>query len=204
MRTAYFTWLASGTNTQYTIRSKKTMHATICDMITDLVQNAIEADATEIKLTVEETENRLEVRLEDNGKGMDAATLEKAKDPFFTDGQKHVHRKVGLGLPFLFQTAEATGGQANIESEKGVGTVVAFELDKKNVDLPVFGNFAQTAVALMAYGFGGNLKIERRVNQKRYAGDKNELIEVLGGLDDPDGLVLLRAFFEANEEDICE
>jgi len=182
---------------------RKTMHATICDMITDLVQNAIEADATEITLKVEETPDQLNVRIEDNGKGMDAATLEKAKDPFYTDAQKHVHRKVGLGLPFLFQTSEATGGRAGIDSKPGIGTTVVFELDKKNVDLPVFGNFAKTAVALMAYGFGGNLRIERNVNGEKYEVDKNELAEALGGLDDPEGLILLREFFETNEKEIC-
>jgi len=180
------------------------MHATICDMITDLVQNAIEADAAEITLKVEETLDQLNVRIEDNGKGMSAAVLEMAKDPFYTDGQKHVHRKVGLGLPFLFQTSEATGGRAGIDSKEGIGTVVAFELDKKNVDLPMFGNFAKTAVALMAYGFGGNLKIERSVNGKSYEVDKNELTEALGRMDDPEGLMLLREFFETNEREICE
>jgi len=180
------------------------MHATICDIITDLVQNAIEADATEIALKIEETPNQLSVQIEDNGKGMDAATLERAKDPFYTDGQKHVHRKVGLGLPFLFQTSEATGGQANIQSEQGIGTTVTFQLDKKNVDLPMFGNFAQTAVTLMAYGFEGNLKIKRSVNGEKYEANKKELAEALGGLDDPEGLMLLREFFESNEKEICE
>ena len=104
------------------------MHATLCDMITDLVHNAMEADASEIRLNVEETDSNLNVVIADNGRGMDMATLEKAKDPFYTDGRKHRHRKVGLGLPFLFQTCELTGGSAGIESKPGKGTTVTFHV----------------------------------------------------------------------------
>ena len=178
------------------------MHATICDMITDLVQNSIEARATEITLKVEENSSNLNVVITDNGKGMDAETLEKAKDPFYSDGQKHKHRKVGLGLPFLFQTAEMTGGTAAIESEKGVGTKVSFSLDPANVDLPEFGNFTTTAVTLMTYGFEGNLTIDRSVNGKEYEVSKAELIDVLGDLNDMESLVLLKQFIEGNEEEL--
>lgn len=178
------------------------MHATLCDLITDLVHNSIEAGATETTLKVEETETNLNVAIVDNGKGMNAKTLEKAKDPFYSDGQKHRHRKVGLGLPFLFQTAEMTGGTAAIESEEGIGTTVRFSFDRLNVDLPVFGNFATAATTLMSYGFEGNLRIERSVSGNGYAVDKTELTDALGELDDLDSLTLLKQFFETNEEEI--
>ena len=178
------------------------MHATICDMITDLVQNAIEANATQISLTVEETAEALRIIITDNGKGMSAEIQKKATDPFYTDGQKHRHRKVGLGLPFLFQTAEATGGVATIKSKEGEGTTVSFKTDPTHVDLPEFGNFISTAVHLMSYGFEGNLHIKRSANNKNYAMDKNELTEALGDLSDTDNLMLLRQFIEANEEEL--
>ena len=178
------------------------MHATICDMITDLVQNSIEARATEINLNIEETKTNLSVVIADNGKGMSAATLEKAKDPFYSDGRKHKHRKVGLGLPFLFQTAETTGGTAGIESSEGVGTTVTFTVDPANVDLPQFGNFTTAAVTLMAYGFEGNLNIARSVNDHSYSVSKKELTDALGDLSDTENLVLLKEFIASHEEDI--
>lgn len=180
------------------------MHATICDLITDLVQNSIEANAKEITLSVEETETNLKVVIADNGKGMSAETLEKAKDPFYTDGRKHRHRKVGLGLPFLFQTAEMTGGTAQIDSEEGVGTTLSFNLDRKNVDLPVFGNFATAAATLMTYGFDGNLTIKRTVEGKSYEVSKQELQDALGDLNDLESLTLLKQFIEENEKDILD
>ena len=178
------------------------MHATICDLITDLVQNSIEAGATAIELKVEETEGRLRVVTADNGRGMDAETLAKARDPFWSDGRKHPHRKVGLGLPFLFQTAEMTGGAAEIESEEGVGTTVAFELDRRHVDLPPFGSFATAATMLLGYGFDGELTIERSVDGRGYSVDRSELREALGELDDAEGLALVRDFLESNEAEI--
>jgi hypothetical protein len=178
------------------------MHATICDLITDLVQNSIEANAKEITLKVEETKTNLNVVIADNGRGMNAEVLEKAKDPFYSDGRKHQHRKVGLGLPFLFQTSEMTGGNATIESEEGTGTTVTFNLDLANVDLPMFGNFTTAAVTLMTYGFEGNLTIERSVNGNGYSISKAELIDALGDLNDTESLVLLKNYMASQEEDI--
>ena len=178
------------------------MHATLCDLITDLVQNSIEAQATDIHLNIKETDTNLSFVIADNGKGMNAETLEKAKDPFYSDGRKHSHRKVGLGLPFLFQTAEWTGGTAEIESEEGTGTTVTFSADPAHVDLPQFGNFTTAAVTLMAYGFEGNLNIERHVNGRGYSISRNELIDALGDLSDTDSLVLLKEFIASREEDI--
>ncbi len=178
------------------------MHASLCDLITDLVQNSFEADATEITLNIEETEKNLNVIIADNGKGMSAETLEKAKDPFYSDGLKHQHRKVGLGLPFLFQTAETTGGTARIESEENVGTTISLNLDPSNVDLPMFGNFATAAVTLMTYGFNGNLAIKHSVNGKSYEVSKNELAEALGDLNDLESLTLLKQFIASQEEEL--
>ncbi len=178
------------------------MHATICDLITDLVQNSIEAQATEISLNVEETKTNLNIAIVDNGKGMSASTLKKAKDPFWSDGIKHKHRKVGLGLPFLFQTAEMTGGNVAIESEEGNGTTATITFDPAHVDLPVFGNFTTAAVTLMTYGFDGNLEIRHCLDEKEYSIEKQELIEILGDLNDLESLILLKEYISSNEEEL--
>ena len=48
----------------------------------------------------------------DDGRGMDAATLAQIQDPFFTTKCK----KTGLGIPFIFQAAEQAGGRVTIDS----------------------------------------------------------------------------------------
>ncbi|MBN2685445.1 MAG: ATP-binding protein [Pontiellaceae bacterium] len=180
------------------------MHATLCDMITDLVHNSIEAGAKKITLEVEEADSNLNVVIADNGKGMNAETLKKAQDPFYTDGLKHKHRKVGLGLAFLYQTVEMTDGTAAISSQEGEGTTVTFNLNPAHIDLPEFGNFVQTAVGLISYDFDGDLTIKHTVNKKSYTTNKAELTEVLGDLNEMESLILLRQFIEENEKDILD
>ena len=100
------------------------MHATLCDFISDIVQNSIEAGSTVIRLAIDEDEDTIRFSVTDDGKGMDAVVLKKACDPFYTDGEKHSRRRVGLGIPFLIQAADAVGGSFTIESEPGRGTIV--------------------------------------------------------------------------------
>jgi PAS domain S-box-containing protein len=56
----------------------------------------------------------------DSGGGMDAATLAKATDPFFTN--KEVGKGTGLGLPMVHGLAQESGGALVLKSRKGKGT----------------------------------------------------------------------------------
>ena len=56
----------------------------------------------------------------DSGGGMDAATLAKATDPFFTT--KEVGKGTGLGLPMVHGLAQELGGALVLKSRKGKGT----------------------------------------------------------------------------------
>ena len=79
--------------------------------ITDITANSIRANASEIGLSVEEQDTRIVIRITDNGSGMDAETARRVTNPFYTT---RTTRKVGLGLPFLIQNAEQTGGSARL------------------------------------------------------------------------------------------
>ena len=61
------------------------MHATLSDVIADTAQNSIEAGAKKIEVSLIEDGKTISVRIKDNGKGMDAATRERAFDPFYTE-----------------------------------------------------------------------------------------------------------------------
>lgn len=62
----------------------------------------------------------------DEGEGMDAATLERAREPFFTT--KGVGKGTGLGLSMVHGFAEQCGGLLTIASEPGKGTTVSLWL----------------------------------------------------------------------------
>jgi hypothetical protein len=173
------------------------MHATLCDMIVDLTQNAMEAGATHIGLSVEQTDGEIRVEIRDNGCGMSPEVLERSKDPFFTDGVKHMHRKVGLGLPFLYQTADLTGGEVELESAPGVGTTVRFTLPEDALDLPEFGDLPGAVQLLMAGNYAGELDFSRRVGNEAYALSRSQLEELFeGDLESVENLLAVRELFE--------
>ena len=64
---------------------------------------------------------RLQVR--DQGHGMDAATLARATEPFFTT--KGVGKGTGLGLSMVHGLAEQLGGRLQLESGEGQGTMAS-------------------------------------------------------------------------------
>jgi CheY-like chemotaxis protein len=68
----------------------------------------------------------------DTGRGMGAATLAHACDPFFTT--KPVGVGTGLGLPMAKGFAEQSGGALSIESRQAEGTTVTLWLPEVNFD----------------------------------------------------------------------
>jgi PAS domain S-box-containing protein len=62
----------------------------------------------------------------DEGQGMDEATLERAREPFFTT--KGIGKGTGLGLSMVHGFVEQCGGALTIESTVGVGTTVSLWL----------------------------------------------------------------------------
>lgn len=93
-----------------------------------LLQNAWDAGASgqEVRLSVRRAQARVVFEVEDGGIGMDAVTLERVGEPFFTT--KPPGRGMGLGL-FLARTfAERWHGQLTLRSSAGQGTCAALEL----------------------------------------------------------------------------
>ena len=88
--------------------------------ILDIAYNSIRANASLIKILIHDSNNLniINIRIIDNGKGMEQATIKKVVDPFYTT---RTTRKVGLGIPMFKENIEATGGKFSIESTINVG-----------------------------------------------------------------------------------
>ena len=116
--------------------------------ILDIVENSITAGAKkiEIKIIEEKKKDSLTIEITDDGKGMDEKTLKKVMDPFFTTRNT---RKVGLGLPFLAQSAEESGGSIKIESEPDKKTTVKATFGYSHIDRKPFGDVGETLKVLI-------------------------------------------------------
>jgi hypothetical protein len=181
------------------------MHYTLCDMIADLAQNAVEAGSSVIDVSVDERVGALSFRIRDNGKGMNPALLERVKDPFYTDGIKHPSRKVGLGIPFLIQTASETGGSWELTSAEGKGTTVGGTFDTTNIDTPPVGDIPATFAQILTQSgsYEMNISRTRKGSEKDaldYRVSKTELTDALGELETAASLSLLRQYLAGLEE----
>jgi len=176
------------------------MHYEIVDFVIDIVQNSCEAGASLVDIIIDEDRNGIGFVVADDGRGMDAAQAVRALDPFVTDGVKHPGRKVGLGLPFLKQALEQTGGRLNLESEKGRGTRLSFRFDTRNLDCPPLGDLAGMMVTILCMPGPDEMRIQRKRAGDSYLLRKSELVEALGNLEEVSSLVLLKEYVRSQEE----
>lgn len=177
------------------------MHYSVCDFLLDIVQNSIEAGSANIVLKILEENRLLEVYVEDNGKGMDEEELKKIRDPFYSDGQKHSKRKVGLGIPFLLHAVELAGGSCNISSKKGKGTIVSFSFPMDSIDSPPLGDLPGLFLSSMCFDGNYELSIYRRNKEADidYALHRSELLEIVGSFNKADALLDLKDFLVSQE-----
>jgi signal transduction histidine kinase len=99
---------------------------------TNLIHNGIKFTPAggEVSVTGASKDDRLSIRIADNGIGMEPDLLATVVRPFHRlrsalDGQ---HQGAGLGLPFAKAIIELHGGSLELASEVGAGTTVTIEL----------------------------------------------------------------------------
>jgi signal transduction histidine kinase len=97
----------------------------IAQALGNLVDNALRhtAPGGTVRLETRAGRSAIEVRVADNGSGMDAATTSRAFDRF-RRGPGVPGSGFGLGLPIVKEIIASHGGSVRIESEPGVGTTV--------------------------------------------------------------------------------
>lgn len=140
------------------------------------------------------------MQLSDNGKGMTEEEKNRALDPFFTDGIKHPHRKVGLGLAFLSQMVAQVEGDFSLESEKCKGTCITFSVPLDHVDTPPVGDISSAIRQCLCYDSDYELVVER-VCQSGYSYtlSRREIADVLGDFSLAENALLLDSFIREQE-----
>jgi len=182
------------------------MHYYVSDYLTDLIQNSIEAAASVIIIELNNICDEMEILISDNGKGMDENTLKLAKEPFYTEVDKHSNRRVGLGLPFIIQAIESIGGYFDIKSNTEIGTSIAMKYQIDNIDAPPMGSIVEMLLGVLSMDGSQEIIFTRTQGSKSYQIKRSELIEIVGSLDKVSSLDLLKRYLEGLEEDIalCE
>ena len=196
------------------------MHFFLSDLIIDIVQNSAEAGGNQLEIVIdddvhidEEGRRFFYFSVKDNGIGMNEDEIKEAGNPFFTNGKKHPHRRVSLGLPFLIQTVNASGGKWGIKSpfasialgetvnefekglERGLEIWAAFNMDEP--DTPPIGDIPGTIRTAFLFEELDEV-IVRRKGSRNYEVRKSELSYInmdkyLRSLEKDDGRILKRS-----------
>lgn len=147
--------------------------------ILDIAENSVKAGASLITVAVcyRPAADRLTVTISDDGCGMDAETVRKVTDPFYTT---RTTRQVGMGLPLWKMAAEMTGGTMTVESAPGVGTTVTAVFGLSHIDRLPLGDLPQTMATLIGGSPEKDFRLEFEYDGVRFAADTREYRAVLG------------------------
>ncbi len=120
--------------------------------ILDITENSVKAGATLTEIIIDETDEKLTVKIKDDGCGMDEETVKRVINPFYTT---RTTRKVGLGIPFYKLVAEQTGGSLKIDSRcqkefpENHGTTLTAVFYKNHIDFTPLGDIVATVTTLI-------------------------------------------------------
>jgi len=169
----------------------------------DIVENSTRAGASLVTIQViEEPElDRLTLSVEDDGCGMSPELLAAVQDPFTTT---RTTRKVGLGIPFLKEGAEMTGGSLELWSKEGEGTKISATYGYSHIDRPPLGDLAETVVTLVQCHDQTDFCYTHRYRDQSFTLDTRELRVIMEGLplSEPAVLGWIREFVKENQETI--
>jgi len=160
----------------------------------DLFQNALAADPSEIRVSVEcDSDDRLTIAVADDGRGMDGDTLAAVERGFYSS---KCNKCVGLGLPLLREVAEHCDGSFRIESIPARGTVVTASFRRNHIDLPPFEDLAETFLSMLVASDGPRVRVRYACEGIAVEVDTAELREMLGdiALGHPDVVGFLRRY----------
>lgn len=151
--------------------------------ILDIAENSVKAGATLITVSLTQAGNVLTIEITDDGCGMDAETVRRVTDPFYTT---RTTRKVGLGLPLLKLEAEQTGGTLTVTSRTaaqcpdGHGTTVRATFHTDHIDCMPLGDVTATLLTLIQGHPQEELAFSHRTDLGTVTLDTRQLREVLG------------------------
>ena len=140
----------------------------------------------------------MEIVIEDDGCGMDAALLSKVTEPFVTT---RTTRQTGMGIPLFKMAADLTGGTFDISSTPGLGTTLKGVFTRSHIDMPPMGNMTETLVTLVQGAPDVDFLYTYETDTQTYKFDTKDVREVLEDvpLNAPDVLSWIREHIGNND-----
>ncbi len=137
--------------------------------ILDIATNSLAAGARTVAVAVVESRRHdwLIVRVKDDGRGMDEATLQRVLRRPHTTKQSR-KKPIGLGLALLRQTSEMCGGTFHVRSAPGQGTCVTASMRLSHIDSPPLGKLADTMFALSAHDPAVDVRLHYRTDTETF------------------------------------
>jgi hypothetical protein len=147
----------------------------------DVAENGLSAGAGLIRVSITESKDRnlLEIRIEDDGRGMPADWVDRVSDPFFTT---RTTRRVGLGLSLFREAAERCGGEFQIHSKEGRGTRICASFQLDHIDRAPLGDMVKTMRALIVGNPSVDFVYAHEINGKAFQLDTREIKTQLEGV----------------------
>jgi signal transduction histidine kinase len=147
--------------------------------ILDLVENSLRAGASIIAVSVEQDEqaDRLVIRVEDDGPGLEQP-MERVLDPFFSTKPG---KKTGLGLALFRFQLEQAGGRLTLARSPLGGLEVRGEARLAHVDRSPLGDLATTLSTVVACSPQVELRLRLSAGNRHWTVSSAELGKALAG-----------------------
>jgi two-component system NtrC family sensor kinase len=85
----------------------------------------------QVIVTTKKVNDKIEIRIKDNGNGIPKKTVDKVFQPFFTT--KPTGQGTGLGLSLTYDIVKAHGGEIKVETKEGEGSEFVIQLSAEPV-----------------------------------------------------------------------
>jgi signal transduction histidine kinase len=79
-----------------------------------------------VEVLTKKIDDKIEIKVKDNGNGIPKKVLDKIFQPFFTT--KPTGQGTGLGLSLSYDIVKAHGGELNVETKEGEGSIFVIKL----------------------------------------------------------------------------
>lgn len=171
--------------------------------ILDIANNSIRAgaDLITIEVRISRSNDILTIKITDNGCGMTDEQLSRVADPFYTTRST---RGVGLGIPFLKQAAELTGGSMFIESIPNNRTTIYASFGLSHIDRMPLGDMCSTIYTLVLANQSIDFLYIYECDGKEFQMDTRNFREILGDIrfDTPEVAGFIRNFLIENQGEV--